>query len=90
MTEIAWDQIGVGVAAILGLVYLARTQRQAQNDVLRLQRYVLEYLGSHLSAMTTAQREVASSLDRVASQLDRVEGRLQDLAEHVGAHETRS
>lgn len=59
-----WAQISVGVAAVLGLIYTARTMRRVVHDV-------LTFLGNHLSAVTEAQREVAINLERLADRIDR-------------------
>lgn len=69
MNTIPWDQLAVGVAAIVGLVYVARTMRRAMRDV-------LEFLGNHLSGVVEAQARVATSLDRVADRLERVEDKV--------------
>lgn len=68
MSAVAWDQLAVGVAAVVGLVYVARTMRRLIADV-------LEFLGNHLSRLQRAQEGVVRALDGVADRLERLEER---------------
>jgi hypothetical protein len=62
----AWDQLAVGVAAILGLVYVARTLRRTMRDV-------LGFLSNHMTSHTEALIDVRVALERVADRLERLE-----------------
>lgn len=71
MNGLAWDQLAVGVAAVLGLIYVSRTMR-------RLVRDVLQFLGNHLSGLQRAQESVVQALERVADRLERLERRVDE------------
>jgi hypothetical protein len=63
---IQWGDITVGVAAIIGLIYVARTLRRTVNDT-------LGFVGNHMSANTEALIEVRVALEKVVDRLERVE-----------------
>lgn len=87
MTGIPWQELSVGVAAVVGLVMVAVTMRRVVKDT-------LSFLGNHLSSVTDAQTKVSAALDKVADRLERVEERIEEHASvgHVGTrvHRTRS
>lgn len=60
-----WSQITVGVAAVLGLIYVARTLRNVVSDV-------LEFLGNHLSGVTESLRNLTVATERLAGDVDRL------------------
>jgi hypothetical protein len=80
MEQIPWQEISVGVAAVLGLVYVAKTMRRVVRDT-------LEFLGNHLSGVTSAQSNTVAALEKVADRLERVEERVAEHAslDHVGS-----
>ena len=57
-TGIQWGDITVGVAAIIGLVYVARCMRGSNKDT-------LEFLGNHLSAQTDALVNLTAATTRL-------------------------
>lgn len=65
LAGIAWDQIAVGVAAILGLIYVARTLRCALRDT-------LVFLGNHLSSIAAALEATAINLQSLNERVDRL------------------
>lgn len=65
--NVAWDQVAVGVAAVIGLIYVARTLRSSNKDV-------LSFLGNHMNRATEAQQDSARAMQAVADRLERVEG----------------
>ncbi len=60
--DINWEDISVGVAAILGLIYVTRTLRNIQDTTLK-------FLGNHLSTNTAAQQATADAMESTASVL---------------------
>jgi hypothetical protein len=69
-----WADVTVGVAAIGGLIYVARTLRGTVKEQ-------LTFLYNHLSENTKAQVETARSLQAVAGALEDVATTVKDLTE---------
>ncbi len=57
-----WANLSVGVAAIVGLVYVARVMRGVMADV-------LTFFGNHMSSVTKAQAATAKALQRLADEV---------------------
>jgi Tfp pilus assembly protein PilN len=69
---IAWEQLSVGVAAIVGLVLVART-------LVRVQRYTLDFLGNHLSALTKVVHELQLASERHTDAVERLSSIVRDM-----------
>lgn len=69
-----WTQLTVGVAAILGLIYVSRTMKKVL-DV------VLTFVGNHMTAVTDAQVKTAEALGEVAATLSILTGDVKTLHE---------
>lgn len=69
MQGIQWQELTVGVAAIVGLVMVSVTMRRVVRDT-------LSFLGNHLSNITEAQNKTAVALDRVCDRLEQVEEKI--------------
>ncbi len=64
--DIAWEQLSVGVAAVAGIVYVARVMRNIIRETLdrvsELQKDVLAFMGNHMSGLTKSLDEVSKNL----------------------------
>ncbi len=58
----AWDQLAVGVAAIVGLIYVARTLRKSNEDV-------LQFLGNHMTRNTEAQAKLVDAVQDLSDEI---------------------
>jgi hypothetical protein len=63
MNGIEWEQLTVGVAAILGLIIVANTMHRAMKDL-------LGFLYNHLSTVTAALERVADRLEGLENKID--------------------
>lgn len=66
---IQWDQLAVGVAAVVGLIYVARTLRRSNQDV-------LTFLEHQMRRSTKAQEDTAHGIQAAVDRLAGVEDRL--------------
>ena len=80
LTDIRWDQIAVGVAAIVGLVYVARTLRGSMKDTLEFLANHLSGLSENLSNLTVATGRLADRIDAMAAE---AEGQAKQTREEV-------
>lgn len=62
MGTVDWSQLGVGIAAILGLIYVSRTMK-------RVLETTLTFVGNHMSSVTAAQGNTAEAISEVADVL---------------------
>ena len=62
---VAWDQLAVGVAAIVGLVYVARTLRASMRDT-------LSFLGNHLSRVSETLDELTRASEHLADRIEQM------------------
>lgn len=60
-----WSQLSVGVAAIVGLVYVARVMRGMQKDV-------LAFMNNHMSNISSSLEQVAVNLATLNERVDRL------------------
>ena len=63
ITGFDWSQISVGVAAIIGLIYVVRSIRTMNSEV-------LTFFGNHMSTMTKALTDVASNLSTLNARVE--------------------
>lgn len=61
-----WAQISVGVAAVIGMITVVRSQRRMISDVLR-------FLSNDMHEYREALTDVCVALERVADRLERLE-----------------
>jgi uncharacterized protein YoxC len=62
-TSVSWADITVGVAAVLGLIYVARTLRRVVQDV-------LDFMANHLSGVTTSLTNLTVATTKMADRVD--------------------
>ncbi len=62
LIDMAWDQLAVGVAAIVGLIYVARTLRRSNEDV-------LEFLGNHMTKNTEVQAKLVDAVTDLSDEV---------------------
>ena len=66
VTDIQWDQVGVGVAALITLVFVVRIMRSQTDKLLRHTEEttdkVLGFFGNHMSENVKQQANTASAL----------------------------
>jgi hypothetical protein len=79
MNGIEWEQLTVGVAAILGLVIVANTMRRAMKDL-------LSFLYNHLSTVTAALERVADRLEGLENKIDDQHDALDRLGSDLRPH----
>lgn len=69
LESLDWSQLSVGVAAIVGLVYVSRTMRRVLDST-------LTFIGNHMSLTTQAQEATAEALEDVAASLSTLSERV--------------
>lgn len=70
MEAIHWEQLGVGVAAIVGMIYIVRSMRGIFTEMLR-------FMYNHHSDITRALSAVADRLEHQEDAFDRLTDELQ-------------
>jgi hypothetical protein len=69
-----WEDLGVGVAAILGMVYIARVLARVLKDtmsgVTERQTEMLQWFGNHLSNLSSSMESTAVSLQRMSDNIE--------------------
>jgi len=71
-----WSQLSIGVAAIVGLVYVARTMRGLVRETLErvgtIQKESTVFMGNHMSNISSSLESVAVNLSTLNERVDRL------------------
>lgn len=71
MDGIKWDELGMGVAALIAMIYIVRTMKGIMSEVMK-------FLYNHMSTITVALTHVADRLETMGDKFDHLADTLED------------